>query len=492
MLGAIKAASEGTGINRAALEFGVPKTTLKDRISGRVQHGSKSGRVPYLSGSEEQELVDYLITCSEIGYPKKRADVLGIVRKTLENKNGGPVDFNGKGWWLRFMQRYPELALQKHINNCFDDVDYDHLSCNRSDPFAPFDTGTLPSLHTPRHTPPSAVTHTPNPTAPNVIGTLTYPTVSTPSRAVSSTSNPIPGAITTVSKPTVSTSPSVISTLNPTVSTPSSVISTLNPTVSTPSSVISTLNPTVSTPSSVISTLDPTVSTPSRVISTLDPTVSTPSSVASLSTTPSCKRKALSPITQFLTYPGVSSTPKPKQNSSAGHGARVLTSLEAIALMEAKEKKKQDELEAKENRKKERIEKKQQREVEVKRKAEERERKAAARKQMAMEKEVEKKRKAELRLQKQIEKKSSETSRTTRRSHANSQPSTSGITLKVCDQNMCSVCLGTYEDDFVSGVLQREWIRCTNLENCGLWMHCDCVSLEKNRYVCYMCNVVLK
>ena len=36
MLGAIKAASEGMGINRAAIEFGVPKTTLKDRISGRV------------------------------------------------------------------------------------------------------------------------------------------------------------------------------------------------------------------------------------------------------------------------------------------------------------------------------------------------------------------------------------------------------------------------------------------------------------------------
>ena len=70
MLGAIKAASEGMGINRAALEFGVPKTTLKDRMPGRVQHGrvqhgSKLGRVPYLSSSEEQELVDYLITCSE-------------------------------------------------------------------------------------------------------------------------------------------------------------------------------------------------------------------------------------------------------------------------------------------------------------------------------------------------------------------------------------------------------------------------------------------
>ena len=44
MLGAIKAVQEGTlGVNRAALEFAVPKTTLKDRLSGRVIHGSSCG-----------------------------------------------------------------------------------------------------------------------------------------------------------------------------------------------------------------------------------------------------------------------------------------------------------------------------------------------------------------------------------------------------------------------------------------------------------------
>ena len=32
------------GVNKAALEYGVPKTTLKDRISGRVVHGKKPGR----------------------------------------------------------------------------------------------------------------------------------------------------------------------------------------------------------------------------------------------------------------------------------------------------------------------------------------------------------------------------------------------------------------------------------------------------------------
>ena len=49
MLGAMKAVSEGMGINRAALEFGVPRSTLKDRVSGRVSHGAKSGRAPYRS-----------------------------------------------------------------------------------------------------------------------------------------------------------------------------------------------------------------------------------------------------------------------------------------------------------------------------------------------------------------------------------------------------------------------------------------------------------
>ena len=38
MLGAMKAVQDGRmGVNRAALEFQVPRTTLKDRISGREQ-----------------------------------------------------------------------------------------------------------------------------------------------------------------------------------------------------------------------------------------------------------------------------------------------------------------------------------------------------------------------------------------------------------------------------------------------------------------------
>jgi len=44
-------------VNRAAKEFGMPRNTLKDRLSGRVQHGRKAGPKPYLSPDEEKELV---------------------------------------------------------------------------------------------------------------------------------------------------------------------------------------------------------------------------------------------------------------------------------------------------------------------------------------------------------------------------------------------------------------------------------------------------
>ena len=43
-------------INKAALLHRVPPTTLKDRLSGRVAHGTKSGPVRYLDDEEEHAL----------------------------------------------------------------------------------------------------------------------------------------------------------------------------------------------------------------------------------------------------------------------------------------------------------------------------------------------------------------------------------------------------------------------------------------------------
>ena len=47
------------GVNEAARVYGVPATTLKDRVSGRVKHGTKSGPPKYLNDDEEKELADF-------------------------------------------------------------------------------------------------------------------------------------------------------------------------------------------------------------------------------------------------------------------------------------------------------------------------------------------------------------------------------------------------------------------------------------------------
>ena len=62
MTSAMDAVFTGTmGINCAALEYGVPPTTLKDRVAGGVVHGTKIGAKPYLTYEEEQELVSFLL-----------------------------------------------------------------------------------------------------------------------------------------------------------------------------------------------------------------------------------------------------------------------------------------------------------------------------------------------------------------------------------------------------------------------------------------------
>ena len=114
MSGAVKAVADGLlGVNRAAGEFGVLRTTLKDRLAGRVAHEARSGPTPYLTRDEESELVAFLVKCAEIGFPERKDEVIGIVQSIVQKKRGTLEGFSGNGWWHRFMERYPDLSLRK-------------------------------------------------------------------------------------------------------------------------------------------------------------------------------------------------------------------------------------------------------------------------------------------------------------------------------------------------------------------------------------------
>ena len=113
MIAAMNAVKGGGHIKRAAKEHGVPVGTLRDRISGRVVHGTKPGPGPYLSSTEEAELSSFLQSCSKVGYRRTRTDVMGIARSVAAEKGilkGSKVT---QGWWRRFCERQPYLSLRR-------------------------------------------------------------------------------------------------------------------------------------------------------------------------------------------------------------------------------------------------------------------------------------------------------------------------------------------------------------------------------------------
>ena len=86
-------------VRQAAAQFGVPKSTLHDCISGRVLPGAIPGAPRYLDDEEEEELVRWLEGCAEIGYAKSVREVRGIVGAIVAMKQNVDSVVISHGWW---------------------------------------------------------------------------------------------------------------------------------------------------------------------------------------------------------------------------------------------------------------------------------------------------------------------------------------------------------------------------------------------------------
>ena len=114
MLAAMEAAKKGTmSINKAAVLHGVPPTTLKDRLSGKVVHGTAPGPKQYLSAEEEAELASHLVEVAQVGYGKTRKQVMHIAEQVARDKSILRGDRISSGWWRRFTDRQPQLSLRR-------------------------------------------------------------------------------------------------------------------------------------------------------------------------------------------------------------------------------------------------------------------------------------------------------------------------------------------------------------------------------------------
>ena len=162
-------------------------------------------------------------------------------------------------------------------------------------------------------------------------------------------------------------------------------------------------------------------------------------------------------------------------------------------MLEEKERQKKEEEAAKELWRKECEAKKQQREQEKIWKAEEKLKREAERKRKAEERELEKKWRAEQReaaKKRKAELQQKQAAERENRTRSGKQQVSAADDGLQISSNEYAACLGAYEEDIVDGVLEKEWIKCTNLEACGKWMHCTCLSTDENGlYICHICKV---
>ncbi|KAK3747130.1 hypothetical protein QZH41_004409 [Actinostola sp. cb2023] len=116
MLAAIDVVKEGMPVRKAATTFNVPRSSLNDRIQGRVLHGSKSSPEKMLT-SDEEKLAKYLIFASNQGYGKSKEIILfmatSIAKKRTKNIQGNCLS---EKWWRGFLNRHPELSLRASQN----------------------------------------------------------------------------------------------------------------------------------------------------------------------------------------------------------------------------------------------------------------------------------------------------------------------------------------------------------------------------------------
>ena len=98
--------------SKTASVHGIPRTTLRDHCCGRVLPGAKAGKPTILSCTEEQDLVQLLLSSAQIGYAHTRQEVIMIVNQMLSCRQAVSKESVTIGWWNRFTKRHPQLSLR--------------------------------------------------------------------------------------------------------------------------------------------------------------------------------------------------------------------------------------------------------------------------------------------------------------------------------------------------------------------------------------------
>lgn len=85
MIAAVEAVREGASIREASAKFGVPRSTLGDRITGRIAVEARPGKDPVIPIDIEDKMVEKAFSCANQGF--------GVSKKNVNSKGWESLSF---------------------------------------------------------------------------------------------------------------------------------------------------------------------------------------------------------------------------------------------------------------------------------------------------------------------------------------------------------------------------------------------------------------
>ena len=104
-------------VRKAAADFSVPKSTLGDRISGRTEHGNKSGADQILTTEDEKKLAAYLIDVIKQGYGKSKEIILYMATQIAVKRGKEVKGCLSEMWWRNVLKRNPKKIPLRATQN---------------------------------------------------------------------------------------------------------------------------------------------------------------------------------------------------------------------------------------------------------------------------------------------------------------------------------------------------------------------------------------
>ena len=96
-----------TSVRKAAVMFSVPRSTLRDRLSGRVEIGAKPGRKPLLDAALEEKLIDYASNRAKMGIGFGKAQFLKYAGSLAKkHKTSFKKGMPSNRWWRLVKRRH--------------------------------------------------------------------------------------------------------------------------------------------------------------------------------------------------------------------------------------------------------------------------------------------------------------------------------------------------------------------------------------------------